>query len=84
MLISGINQCEHCGSDIKWEYFITRHVKHNTITEPVRLNKKASRMYILNQINEDEEKEGYKYLCEARCKQCYCYTEFTYESNVLL
>lgn len=84
MLITGTHKCEHCDSDIEWEYLITRYIKHGTITQPVRLNKKASRMHILKQIINDEKEEGHKYLCEVKCKQCYLYTEFTYESDVLL
>ena len=86
MLVTGTHKCEHCDSDIVWEYLITRHIKHGTITDVYRLNKKASRLYILDQIIKDEntDEDEYEYLCQVRCKKCYCLNNFTYTSDIPL
>ena len=86
MLITGTHKCEYCESDIEWEYLVMQQIKHGTIIDIRRLNKKASRLHILEQIIKDEnaDEDEYEYLCQVRCKKCYYLNKFTYKSDILL
>ena len=89
MIITGTHECECCNSNIEWEYLITHQIKYGTIMDIHRLNRKASRLHILEKIvREDEDKDEaddqYEYLCQVRCKKCYCLNEFTYKSDIAL
>lgn len=87
MIINGTHECEHCNSNIEWEYLIMQQIKHGTIIDIYQLNRKASRLHILVQIIKDDEEENadeYEYLCQVRCKKCYCLNEFMYKSDIPL
>lgn len=87
MQIKGTHKCEHCDSDIEWEYLIMQQIKHSTIMDIHRLNRNASRLHILEQVVKEDENEAdaqYEYLCQVRCKKCYYLNEFTYKSDITL
>ena len=86
MLITGTHTCEHCNSNIDWEYLITQPIRHGTIFDLYKINKNASRLHIIEQIHNDEnmDESEYEYLCQVRCKECYCLNEFTYKSDIEL
>lgn len=76
MIITGTHTCEHCNSDIKWEYQEVEIIRHGMILDVDRIDKTKVRPQLL------DKNENNKYLFRVRCKNCYGLNEFVYpESN---
>lgn len=72
MLITGTHKCEHCDSDIEWEYQFVEMYKPGIIFDVNKIDKTKANPYLLDK-NDDNI-----YLFQVRCKKCYRINEFTY------